>query len=120
MEKHKLCKMRRPGRYADGQAAVYAYEKGVWNYFTDLADSLMSGGVVATDTTRVGPVAVHCTVWSPVSVSHDSTGTTVSLKDPLPVEVGVSVEPVHSSTSGSDILGEDQVEGMKRVMMVGM
>jgi len=120
MEKHKLCKRRRSGRNTDGQATVYAYEGGVWDYFTDLADSLRSGGVVATDTARVGPVTGHYTVRSPVSVTQDSTGTTVSLEGPFPVEVGVSVAPVHSGASGSDIFGEDQIEGMKRVMMVGM
>lgn len=123
MEKHKLCKRRRSDRYADGQATVYAYETGIWNYFSDLADSLRTGGVVATDTARIAQVSTHWTLRSPVSVSHDSTGTTVSLKGPFPVEVGVSIAPAQPSTGSPNILGEDkedQIEGMKRVMMIGM
>lgn len=71
---------------------VQAYEdESFWDELTALGDSLKSGGMIATDTLRVGPVEIHVTASSPIRVESDSTGVSASLTGSLSLEVGARI-----------------------------
>jgi len=87
----KLQKHRPPSYSRDG-TEVLAYEH---ESFTDglsaLVDSLLSGGIVFTDTLRASIVSAHATLRSPVKITGDSSGAGFSLSGAVPLEVGVRV-----------------------------
>jgi hypothetical protein len=124
MQKRTLYKRRLPGRGDTcGRAKVYAYEGDFRDACAALADSMMHGGVVASDTLRFDPISIDYSVRSPISVTSDSTGTRVGVSAGLQLDVGISIGSRPSQGSSGSIFGEnqdDQIEGMKRTMMVGM
>ena len=101
MRIRRLCK-KRPCAHAGMSAQALAYSDESTSGFIDeiraLGDSLISGGVLATDTLSLGPVQAHYAVRSPVIAQSDSSGTRVTFGGACPVEVGVSVRHAPAST----------------------
>ena len=95
---------RRPKSYSGMDCKVSAYgseDGGFLGSMRALADSIFSGGTVATDTFSVGAVSAHYTVTSPIKI----TPTSATFSGPLPVSVGVSIAP--STTSQGPTPGPD-------------
>jgi len=93
METVKLEK-RNPAVYSLKKNEIQAYsgEGDVLGDLAALADSVFSGGVIATDTLSVGPVDTYYTIKSPISVTADSTGVGISFSGSMGVEIGIHID----------------------------
>lgn len=102
MEIAKLEK-RSPALYSLKKNEVQAYEDELLGNLAALADSVFSGGVVATDTLSVGPLDAYYTIKSPINVTADSTGVGISFSGSMGVEVGVHIDtPSSTNTAESN------------------
>lgn len=90
MKPSKKLRKHTPFSYSGNgvEVQVYGYE-GFLDGLSALADSLMNGGIIATDTVRASIGQAHVTVRSPIKVEVDSTGVGASFGGQFPLEVGV-------------------------------
>jgi hypothetical protein len=101
---------RRPKSYCGMRGMVSAYgseDGGFLGSMRALADSVFSGGTVARDTLDAGAISFSYEVKSPIRI----TPTSVSFSGPLPLTVGVSINP-SSSTQGTPPGPDSSVNGI--------
>ena len=90
-----LVKRRLPA-YAENRS-VEAYANEFLAGMENLWDNIVSGGVIATDTLKVGDKELYYTVRSPLTVKDENGVVDISFGGPTPLNIGIRTTPPQSS-----------------------
>jgi len=105
----KIVKLEKnsPTPYSLKKNEIQAYEDegNIMDDLAALADSVLHGGIVASDTLNFGPFQTNYTITSPVNVTSDSTGVGISLSGIIGVEVGFHINTPSTSASSEPSTG---------------